>query len=174
MTNLEYALRYAAMGWKVLPCYEINNLGLCSCGKPDCHSPGKHPRTKHGLTEASTDQNIINAWWTQWPNANVAVATGAGSGIIAIDIDGPEGEKSLEGKELPPAFEQLTGGGGRHLVYAHPGNCALKSGAGLLHKVDSRADGGYIMVAPSNHKSGNFYEWRSPPWDDYPTAAPDW
>jgi len=113
-------------------------------------------------------------WWQQWPNANVAVATGAGSGIIAIDIDGPEGEKSLEGKDLPPAFEQLTGGGGRHLVYAHPGNCTLKSGAGLLHKVDSRAEGGYIMVQPSNHKSGDFYEWKTPPWDDYPTCAPDW
>jgi hypothetical protein len=174
MTNLEYATRYASLGWRVFPCYEINTMGKCSCNKPDCHSPGKHPRTKNGLIDSTTDQKQITEWWNRWPTANIAVATGAGSGLVVIDIDGEQGEESIKAYDYPPTIEALTGGGGRHLVYAHPGDCAIKSGAGILPKVDSRADGGYIIAPPSNHISGNEYEWRSAPWDDYPTAAPDW
>jgi hypothetical protein len=174
MTHLEHALRYARIGWRVLPIYEINSIGTCSCGKPDCPSPGKHPRTRHGLTEATTNLFVIEAWWKQWPTANIAIATGAGSGIVVIDIDGPEGEASMQGHPYPATIEAYTGGGGRHLVYAHPGGCAVKSCTGVLPHVDSRADGGYIVVAPSNHSSGNEYEWRADPFDNIPAPAPDW
>lgn len=173
MTNLDYALRYADIGWRVLPLYEISPMGKCSCGKPDCHSPGKHPRTRHGLVDASADHNTIRMWWEQWPHANIGVATGEGSGIIVIDIDGDDGEVSVQGYPLPSTIEAYTGGGGRHLIYAHPGG-HIKSGAGILHKVDSRGAGGYIVVAPSNHASGGEYEWRYNPWDTAPAQPPEW
>jgi hypothetical protein len=173
MTNSEYAQRYAKLGWYVLPLYEINAGGKCSCGNPNCHSPGKHPRTVNGLIDASIDQLQIDLWFRQWPNANIGVRTGPESGILAIDIDGKDGELSIESRFLPPCFEAMTGGGGRHLVYAHPGS-RLKSGTGILPSVDSRADGGYIVVEPSNHISGNAYEWRTAPWDDIIMSAPDW
>jgi hypothetical protein len=173
MTNLEYATRYASLGWRVFPCYEINTMGRCSCGKQDCRSPGKHPRTKNGLIDSTTSKDQITEWWSRWPTANIAIATGAGSGVLVVDIDGPKGEESIKEKELPPSFEVITGKG-RHLYYSCPTSGVFKSGAGILPGVDSRCEGGYAVAPPSNHISGNEYEWRSAPWDDYPTAAPDW
>ena len=173
MKPIDYALRYAELGWNVLPLYEITQDGVCACGNPVCHSPGKHPRVKNGLIDATTDHAILKMWFDRWPQANIGVRTGPESGILAIDIDGERGEQSIEGRFLPPCFEQLTGGGGRHLVYAHNGG-RLKSGTGILPAVDSRADGGYIVVEPSNHISGNTYEWRTAPWGEIPMAAPDW
>src|SRR5262249_28402607 len=40
----------------------------------------------------------------------------------------------------------------------------------FLPGVDSRADGGYIIAAPSAHISGNRYQWKHlPPNDQFPT-----
>jgi len=40
------ALRYAALGWRVLPLHTPDASGVCSCGREDCPKPGKHPRTR--------------------------------------------------------------------------------------------------------------------------------
>ena len=51
------ALRYAAVGFSVLPLHrpvERNGRCMCSCGKVDCKSPAKHPVGKlasRGLLE---------------------------------------------------------------------------------------------------------------------------
>jgi putative DNA primase/helicase len=139
------------------------DAGLCTCTRASCSSAAKHPRTKHGLKDASTDQRLIADWWGQWPDANVGVRTGAASGLLVLDIDvGSGGEESLARLEespgrLPATVTALTGGGGRHLMFRHPGgevqNSAGKLGAGL----DTRADGGYIVAPPSVHASGRAY-----------------
>lgn len=157
-TNLIAALEYAKKGIQVFPCYEINPAGDCACGK-DCTSPGKHPRTRSGVKEATTDTKKIIDWWTKWPQANVAGATGSRSGIVVVDVDA-FGEDSLDGLETPETAKQLTGSGeGFHLIYRSNG-IKLKSKAGILEHVDSRAEGGYIILAPSNHITGNSYEWE--------------
>jgi Bifunctional DNA primase/polymerase, N-terminal len=84
------ALIYAGLGLPVLPIFEMNGH-RCTCEKVNCASPAKHPRTSHGLKDATTDQRQIRTWWTRWPNANVAIATGATSGFVVLDADGPEG-----------------------------------------------------------------------------------
>ena len=71
---LEAALYYATLDWKVLPLHHTTGLRQCSCGKADCSSPGKHPKTVHGVKEATTDPAIIKSWWKRWPDANVGVA----------------------------------------------------------------------------------------------------
>lgn len=61
---LNYALDYATKGWAVIPLYPINQKGYCSCGMAkNCESPGKHPRTKNGLKDATTDIEQIKKWW---------------------------------------------------------------------------------------------------------------
>jgi hypothetical protein len=32
----------------------------------------------------------VDEWWTRWPDANVGVVTGAVSGVVVLDADGPE------------------------------------------------------------------------------------
>ncbi len=66
------ALAYAARGWSVFPVHSLRD-GICTCGKPDCDSPGKHPRTKNGHKDASIDEQQIRAWWTQHPDANIGI-----------------------------------------------------------------------------------------------------
>jgi hypothetical protein len=59
---LQEALQYAASGWQVLPLHNPTSAG-CSCGKPECQSAGKHPRTTSGFKDASVDESVIRGWW---------------------------------------------------------------------------------------------------------------
>jgi hypothetical protein len=159
---------YADDGWHVLPLHSLDSVGLCSCREADCGSPAKHPRTKTGLTEATTDPVVIRAWWGRWPEANIGVRTGAVSGIVVLDIDsyagGDDGLAELVAAygELPETMEAETGGGGRHLIYAHPGETVdIRNKAGLAPGVDVRGDGGYIVAPPSLHVSGALYRWSA-------------
>jgi Bifunctional DNA primase/polymerase, N-terminal len=128
---LTAALGYSGRGWLVLPLHSIQTDGDCTCGKSDCTSPGKHPRTTNGLKDASTDADQINCWWRRWPDANVGIATGAGSGIVVIDLDGNEGGQNFLTlvHQHRCAIETLlsrTGGGGYHWFFSHPGRAIKK------------------------------------------------
>lgn len=176
------ALECGAKGWSVFPLFGIVH-GRCECRRADCSRPGKHPRVGRGLYDASTDPATIESWWLQWPMANIGVATGVRSGIVVIDVDQPGGEASLEMLAaevgpLPPTLEAVTGGGGRHVVYGHPGG-RMGNTVGKLHgfaaplpHVDLRADGGAIVVAPSLHISGRRYRWLD--HSVVPAPAPAW
>jgi hypothetical protein len=84
--RLEAALAYAGRSWFVFPCAWIEG-GVCSCKDPECESPGKHPLTPHGLLDATNDPALVRDFWTKFPKANIAIATGAKSGIAVVDID---------------------------------------------------------------------------------------
>ena len=153
MTNiLDYAKYYAGRGWDVFPV---------------------KPRDKTPLLkwadEACKDEAKIQAWWTKNPNANVGIATGKRSNIVVLDVDaGHGGNESLaalvrEHGSLPKTVTAHTGGGGRHIIFVHPGidihNSASKLGQGL----DIRGDGGYIVAPPSIHPNGKAYTWAERP-----------
>ena len=178
---LTAALDYAAHGWAVFPVHGIVG-GECSCGAKDCSSRGKHPLTRRGVKDASTDSQVVSGWWSRWPRANLALATGSASGVVVIDVDPPEGERSLmcltdTGYELPQTLAVRTGSGGLHLYYAAPdsplGNSAGRlPGIGLeLPGVDLRADGGYVVAPPSLHVCGSRYSWIADEAEPAPTPA---
>jgi len=174
---IEAALIYAnRKKWAVLPLHSIVD-GRCTCGRVDCGSPGKHPKTVRGVKDASKDVDVVRHWWREWPNANVGIATGATSGFFVLDVDGEEGENSLAELEarhgaLPDTVESLTGGGGRHLFFRWPGR-AIKNKVALAPGLDVRSDNGYIVAPPSVHASGKRYAWRY--LDEVPLAeAPTW
>lgn len=162
---LDAALGYAARGWHVFPCHTPTAAG-CSCRQSPCSNVGKHPRTQHGLNDATTDEATIQRWWRQWRNANVAIRTGAVSGLVVLDTDsykgGDESRSELERayQALPETVQQLTGGGGLQDFFAHPGTHVSNGveilGAGL----DIRGDGGYVIAPPSLHASGRRYAWE--------------
>mgnify|MGYP001501609181 CR=1 FL=1 len=174
---LAYAVRFC---WAVLPLHSIR-AGRCTCGRPDCPSPGKHPLTPHGVQDATKDPVAIQRWWHRWPWANVGVATGQVSGFWVLDVDvdkgGDESLRELEAKHgrLPDTVEALTGGGGRHILFRWPGR-PVPNRVGLAPGLDVRGGGGYILVAPSLHRSGRRYAWElSSRPDEVPIApAPPW
>jgi len=166
-TTLEQtALGHAARGWPVIP----------------VQPRGKRPlvRWKRFQREVP-DTAQIRAWWERWPEANVAIVTGSLSGLIVIDVDPRHGgDQSLAALEerhgaLPRTLEAETGGGGRHLYFAHPGGI-LGNRVGLQPGIDVRGDGGCVVSPPSVHASGRRYAWAKGrgPDDVEPVAAPPW
>ncbi|MBO0726111.1 MAG: bifunctional DNA primase/polymerase [Blastocatellia bacterium] len=141
-----------------------------------CDSAGKHPRTKNGIHDASTDEARIQRWWETWEDANIGVATGKEAGIFALDVDprrgGAESLASLEAKhgKLPETRTADTGGG-VHYLFKYP-DIPVKNSTGVLGPgLDIKGEGGAIVVAPSLHMSGDRYHWRN----DAPIAdAPEW
>lgn len=174
----EEALKLASEGYAVFPLHTPNSAGHCSCrAGADCRSSGKHPRTPQGIKDATTDAAQIKSWWQKWPTANIGMAMGEVSGLVAIDIDPRHGgDASLcelieQYEDLPGTLRAKTGGGGHHLLYAYPGVTFKNSSSLLGEGIDVKTDGGYIVAAPSLHSSGQRYEWKGtselsplPPW----------
>lgn len=180
-TTRDAALAAAGRGWHVFPLYDPRphaDALVCSCGELACASPGKHPRTRNGLSDATAALQLVDSLWGRYPNANIGIRTGAISGLLVLDVDPDHGgddtlaDLEREHGELPATVEALTGGGGRHVLFRHPGfevrNTAGKLGAGL----DTRGDGGYIVAAGSTHISGKRYEWSVDGHPDEVTLAP--
>ena len=173
MDKLDYALKYAALGFPVFPLHTVMTNGICSCGHRDCKSVGKHPRTLNGVKDASTEPEQIRKWWASWPDANIGLATGSASGYAILDIDNDDngecGSDSLltwahqKEYELPDTWQVLTGGGGVHFYFRTAEK--IKNRAGVLPGVDVRGEGGYVVAPPSNHVSGHLYEWENSPDD---------
>lgn len=182
---IEFALAYAEMGWHVIPLHSViygPNGPQCSCRK-NCTSPAKHPLTPNGLKNATTRPDWIKAWWHKWPHANIGIVTGEISNLIVIDVDNKNGgEFSLEKVEeengrLPHTLEVITGSGGMHFFFKHPGKPITNKAGTILGKgIDIRGDGGYVVAAPSVHISGNNYEWEasSEPGMIEVASMPEW
>jgi putative DNA primase/helicase len=172
------ALKYAKRGLRVVPMHTVKD-GRCTCPKGKaCKRPGKHPMTKHGVNDATTDRDQIKAW----SNANIGIAPGRKSGILVLDIDprngGTKTFKRLERElgQMPDTVTALTGGGGRHLVFQHPPFDVRKDNTGKMFGpgIDVLSDGCIIIAPPSRHASGKRYQWAQGKslHDLPPTALP--
>ena len=140
---LSAALRYADLGYPVFP----------------CAPGGKVPITAHGFKDATTDAAQIEAWWTEYRDANIGIPT---AGLIVIDVDGADNpwpgdpDKSQDLARAPISF---TPNGGRHYIFKQPPGKAWKNTTGAIAPdVDTRADGGYFMASPSV-VNGKAYRW---------------
>ena len=185
---LAYALRYARIGWHVIPGWWAvegeDGAWRCSCGNPQCRTPAKHPISRlvpRGLHDATTDEVAIERWWRAMPRANICVVL-APSHLVAIDIDPRNGgDASIEDLEarhglLRSDVLQLTGGGGEHRVFSVPAGQGLQLPGQLGPGIDVKHNG-YIVVEPSNHVSGGSYQWEasSDPLEGViPSPLPDW
>lgn len=139
---VDTALELAESGYLVLPCI----------------AGSKTPLVPNGCHDATRDARQIEAWWRRWPEANVAVHC---AGVVVVDIDGecntwpvnPEWKLDLA---ATPVCRTPRGGThhwfrDEHGVYA---NSVKRMAAG----VDTRAEGGYVVVPPSLF-AGKQYRW---------------
>ena len=183
MRNLgQDALWLAGLGWQVFPLHSPDG-DRCDCRRAGCPSPSKHPRTRNGLLDATTDAARIAGWWEMWPQANIGVRTGQASGLVVVDVDprhgGDETLRRLieEHGQFPVLPCARTGGGGWHFYFAHPGGTVRNSEGAVGPGVDVRGDGGYVVVPPSVHQTGVGYTWEpdyEPGPGCLPPAPPAW
>lgn len=174
---LQWARVYVNHGFHIFPVHTVDDAGSCSCGATACKDAGKHPRVQRGLKEASRDLSKIEEWFGEAsPESNIGIATGEISGITVIDIDiGPgkfgaeSWQEAIKDHGEPQTLMAQTGSGGIHLIFQY--NSALKTASNVLGKgVDCRNDGGFIVAAPSRHRSGGVYFWTN--WGDKPATLP--
>jgi len=152
---LEIALPCLARGWWVFPLQPRSKL------------PFKGSR---GFKDATLDRAQVEAWGRAAPDANCGIATGP-SGLVVLDLDGPEGQallrklsetrKDLEkcGTFVPRTLTVKTGRpGGFHLYYAAPSTgSGVPSSQVKGEHLDVRGSTGYVLAPGCVHENGTIY-----------------
>jgi putative DNA primase/helicase len=105
-----------------------------------------------------------------WPDANIGAVVPPG--IVAVDVDGPEGVDALQagGYALPETATVETGRG-HHYLYRTAERIGPKTA--ILPEVDLRGLGSYLVAPPSVHCSGRQYRWVHD-LEDGVADAPAW
>lgn len=148
------ALRLARLDIPVFPC------------EPLTKSPKRGTR---GFHDATTDPAVINAWWSENPDYNIASQPQL-RGLAVVDRDGPEGALNWFNKELEHgAVETMTVNTphGRHLYYK--GDLPPSVGK-LAPHVDTRGGGSYALLPPSRLPDGEYMYANDLP----PADLPEW
>ena len=105
---MEVALTLADRDWPVITMCWPTLDGQCGCGRGHKEKEiGKAPLTEHGYHDATIDKKTVAAWWTQWPEANVAVALGP-AGLMAIDCDSNDAIQEAFGLGLPNTICRMS------------------------------------------------------------------
>lgn len=96
----------ASIGCPVFPLHTPNPLTR-ACSSPRAkvcgRDTGKHPRTRSGLRDATTDPNVIRQFWARWPDANVGAMPPPGH--VWLDEDRGEGHGDVDGLAAMLALE---------------------------------------------------------------------
>lgn len=158
---LKPALAYAARGWRVLP----------------VHEGEKRPVLHDWPNLASSDPQQIADWWIQFPNRNIGLATGSGSGFFVLDVDPKNGGRGtltaleVENGPLPHTYSVRTGSGGWHYYFRMP-DFDLGNSPGQLKGtgIDIRGNGGQVVAPPSLTTVGAYKVLRGDPV----VPAPEW
>src|SRR5690606_3444741 len=98
--------------------------------------------------------------------ANIAVATGEASGVWVLDVDDTEALAAIEhaNAPLPRTWTVATPSGGRHYYFRHDIRCEnFKNAVKFAGALDVRTTGGYVLLPPSLHATGNRYRWLISP-----------
>ena len=169
---------YVEMGYHVLPCKER----------------GKSPAVSRGVNDATDKLGTFEDLSKMLVLPNVAIA--GGHDLIIIDLDVKAVVNGLEdlrqiaedaGEKIPEDCPMAkTPSGGYHLYFHCENSVQYTNGVGITYKgektgIDVRADGCYVLAAPSAvkdpEKEGSVihYEWIRPlvPMDELP-ELPEW
>lgn len=140
VTHLDAALHYASLGIHVFPVR---------------YNEKAPPLISQWEQQASIDPDVVTKWWTENPDANIAIATGP-SGLCVIDIDSPDVNGIWrQMMDYDDVLHVTTPSGNRHIYFRTDKN--LKSSVRINgDPVDSRATGGYVLAPPSRLTEGDY------------------
>jgi hypothetical protein len=158
MTMLEAALKYVEMGYSIIPVGQ-----------------DKRPLLKwEPYQKTRADEKQVREWASKWPEMNIAIVTGAISGLTVIDCDSQEAIEAFKGMVWNTFYTPMqdTPRGGRHYVCKYAEGVTNK--AAVIEHMDVRSEGGYILAAPSVNGNGKGYCWTDgyEPWTLPPAPLP--
>jgi len=108
----------------------------------------------------------LDAWWSRWPSAGVALVAGVATGLVVLDTDPRNGGPTSEAfttrygpTPTGPVVLSGRGDGGHHRYFAAPSRVVLRDTPDLAPGLDLKAHG-YVIAAPSLHAvTGDPYRW---------------
>ena len=157
LNQLQVSQLFASHGLAVVPSHGLKD-GRCACDEEKkCKHPGRHPRTIHGLQDATTDGELIHQFWTRWPKAKVIVATGQ-QGVIAVTATGRKGDQALASLVDNDAVETLEFREGRlHTLLLNAPEDAIPNGrVRLATGVLVHGRGSFIVVPRNVRHPGRY------------------
>jgi hypothetical protein len=132
MMPVLHALRLIQRGVPVFPCME-----------------NKWPLTPHGFHDASSDLQIIQWWWKQWPHALIGIPTGKKFVVLDVDLQHAQAQDWFARACLPPTRTHVTRSGGRHLLFRPHLKVRCTAGKIWPH-IDTRGHGGFVIWWPAS------------------------
>lgn len=166
-SRLDAALEYYERGWSIIPISHET----------------KRPLIKWlEYQERTPTEEEIETWWADWPDADMAVVTGAVSKVVVVDCDNEDAAHAAYDAGMRSPIKAKTKRG-MHLYFLHPMDGKRRGPrAGVnvrtiapdwprIPGLDFRGDGSYAILPPSTG-----YEWDYPAaldWDDAPIWK-DW
>lgn len=170
----EWAQRYAAMGWPILPTNGIDLAGRCTCGNARCDRPGKHPARKNYKAMATLDPATLKSYWLLVPfNLSLLIPPG----LLVLDVDDVAAMEPLARFGGFPVTPTHTTRRGFRMFYAWPRGEEAPSIGGLDRtKLDILGTGNLCILPPStaavpmsagSDSNPYLYRWQpgEDPWD---------
>ena len=146
---LESALEYLEQGWSIIPILRST----------------KRPAVKWAkYQERQPTEEEVTGWFERFDNLDIALVTGAVSGLVVVDIDNAEALEYARSIDLHSPIQASTKKG-IHLYFEHPQTERFGPRVGSSNHVDwpqvpgldFRGDGGYALIPPSTG-----YTWNVP------------
>jgi hypothetical protein len=174
MTSLRTAaVKYASLGYAIIPVHWIRDDGCCSCGDWSCRKPGKHPINIHGASDPIMDEETAALQWDELPRANIGIVAGP-TGWVIVDIDSEQARDYFRSIADYETVERMrtapinkTGNGWHFIFRDDEREFSPSVGKDQNLGIDIRAGVSLFVAPPSIHVSGHQYAWLNgePPFD---------
>jgi hypothetical protein len=173
--------------------YRANGMQVVPAPFPMRTAADKRPALSEWKTlhEDLVTDAVFERWYAygtgqHYKNPNMGVICGhASDNLMVIDADQYKSATSgnwwqdvikVHNHNIDPdTWRAKTGGGGTHRFFKAPLHWRVPTNRTAL-EVDIRGQGGFAMLPPSKHLSGNSYEWTQgfEPWTTELAEAPQW
>lgn len=159
--RIRAALWFAERGFGVFTVWSTTPSGTCRCvDGPRCDNAGKHPVTRNGFKDATTDPARIRTLLSAGSDPNYGLV--CPDGVFALDVDGAGIQTLADLSDrlgrLPPTLRTRTANGW-HVFLRWPDAHPRPIGQlwGLVTRWGSGSNAGYVIGPRSVHASGKVY-----------------
>jgi hypothetical protein len=170
--QMRTALECAKVGLRVAPMHGRKKR-LCTCGDKDCKRAGQHLRTPNGIADATSKPEDIKEFWSQYPKAKIAVATGV-AGMIALKVTGDVAQAAISEDLAAQSTVEIIDGNSRIFLWKTlvenipDGSVKLEKGVTVLGR-------NKFIIAPNElDASEGARRFASGPNQVDIAQAPDW